>query len=460
MRVITNTRKLKLVTRKLFFAAVIALSVFTPAVSQEVVLDEIIATVGDQILLRSELDMEFEQLKGQMGTLDSSYRCLLFDDLLSKKLLLYKAQRDSLVISDERIEEELNKRINYFVSLFKSEKALEEYYNKTILEIKSQNRERIKEQMQVQDMRMQVLRNVKVSPTDVKKFFNDIPKDSLPVYGAEVEVGQIVRHPKVTEEEKAFAYRKIKDLRDAIVNDGASFEILAEIHSEDPGSAKQRGELGLMRRGVFVPAFEAAAYRLRPDSISPIIETPFGYHILKLKERKGEMINVRHILIRPKTVKSDLLLQKHFLDSLRFQISADSISFSDAAKKFTDDEESKSSDGFLIDPVTGSPRIPLEELDKSIYYIIEPMKEGDISEATYFTNPEKQLEGYRLVYLRAEIPPHTANLKDDYQKMQVLALQQKQQQELTSWIMKNSKQYNVVINERYRHCQELSHWIK
>jgi peptidyl-prolyl cis-trans isomerase SurA len=226
----------------------------------------------------------------------------------------------------------------------------------------------------------------------------------------------------------------------------------------DPGSAFKGGELGMFGRNQMVPEFEAAAFKLRPDSISKIIETQYGYHILKLIERKGDMVNVRHILIKPQTGSIDLELAKKFLDSLRFQINADSIKFEDAARLYNDDETMKMTNGLLSDYTTGSTRIPADMMEKDLFFTIEGMKEGDISEPKLFKTQEEVL-GYRVVYLKKFYPPHRCNLKDDYQKIQEMSLGQKKQKAMEDWVNKNRKDIYVWINPKYAQCPLLQKWV-
>jgi len=413
-----------------------------------VVADEIAATIGSKILLRSEIDLEAEQQKKQATSLET--RCDIFNQLLIRKFMLMRADLDSVEIPDDRIDAELNKRVRYFVSMYGNEKKMEETLGKTIAQLKSENREKIREELLIQQQREKLVGGVKVSPKEVSAYYNKFPKDSLPNFDAEIEVAQIVRKPKVTDEEKQIAYQKILDIRNQILN-GTSFRAMALIYSDDKSSARNGGEMDEFGRGDMVPQFEVMAFRMQPDSISPIIETMFGYHILQLLYRKGDRVKVRHILIRPTLINKDYELAKHFLDSLRQRIVIDSIKFEDAAQKYSDDEGTSFNGGFFVDPNTGSTRIPVSILDKETYESISKLKVGEISQPM-----EIQLDdgstGYRMFYLKTEVPPHVMNLKDDYQKIQARALEVKQFEVLKKWLAREKNKIYYNVRDEYKEC--------
>jgi len=425
-------------------------------------LDEIAAVVGDNIIMQSDIDVEFQQLQKELGEMHDSVKCVILRQKLVEKMLLTQAQWDSVPLADERVDMELEKRIKFFASQFPGgEKEMESYYGKTISEIKATNREKIKQNMLVQEMQGKLLRDIKVSPTDVKKYFNELDKlDSLPYYSAEIELAQIVIMPKVSKEAKELAHQKITELRDRVLQ-GDNFATLALIYSDDKGSAQRRGELGMFTRGDMVPEFEAAAYKLKPDSVSKIVETKFGYHIIQLIERKGENINVRHILIRPQIFKSDMNKAKDLLDSILWLVKIDSMKFEDAAKKYSDDENTKANGGYFSDGQVGSTKVPIDELPKDIYYLIDKLEPGQVSEPELITlpTPDRQ-QAWRVFYVKSISAPHRANLKDDYQKMQALALQRKQNQTMQNWIEKHKNVFYMHISDQYKNCNSIQDFYK
>ena len=282
----------------------------TASNNQAQIVDEIVAVVADKIILRSEIEVAYEQAVRELGKGSDSLKFAILEQKLIENLLVLKAQIDSLPVNEERIDAELDERIRYFSQEYGGEKRLEEIYGKSISEIKAANREKIKNNQLAQAMMAKILKDVKVTPTDVKNFYNEIPEDSLPYISSEVELAQLVIEPKVSKESRQIAYEKIAELKRRIVEDGDKFSTLALIYSDDRTSASRGGDLGFFGRGMMVPEFEGAAFKLKPDSISKIIETKYGYHIIQGIQRRGEEANARHILIMPKIYPSDILLAK------------------------------------------------------------------------------------------------------------------------------------------------------
>lgn len=426
------------------------------------VIDEIAAIVGDNIIMQSEIEVEFQQLQREIGELNDSARCAILRQKIVERMLLTQAQWDSIPLADERVDMELDKRIRFFAAQFPGgEKEMESYYGKSITEIKATNREKIKQSLLVQEMQGKLLKEVKVSPTDIKKYYNDLDKtDSLPYYSAEVELAQIIMTPKVNKDAKFLAYEKISELRQRVIS-GENFGTLALLYSDDKGSAQKRGELGFFTRGDMVPEFEATSFKLKPDSVSKIIETKYGYHILQLIDRRGENINVRHILIRPQIFNSDLDITKRAMDSIIWLIKIDSMTFERAAQKFSDDENTKANGGFITDGTVGSTKIPIDELPKDIYYQIEKMEPGQISEPELMIlpTPDRQ-QAWRVFYLKSETAPHRANLKDDYQRLQALTLQRKQMQTMQNWINKHRTTFYIQISNTYKSCPAVQEFVK
>ncbi len=425
------------------------------------IIDEIVAVVADKIILRSDIEIAFEQASKEMGNSHDSIKCIILEQKLIENLLIIKAQVDSLPVSEERVDAELDERIRYFAQQYGGEKALEEIYGKSINEIKATNRERIRNNQLASSMMSKIIKDVKVTPTDIKNFYNEIPIDSLPYYSSEVELAQIVYEPKISKESKAAALEKITELRRRIVEDGDKFSTLALIYSDDKGSAVKGGELGYFGRGMMVPEFEGAAFRLKPDSISKVIETKYGYHIIQVIQRKGDEVNARHILIMPKIYASDMELARQKLDSIIQLVKMDSMKFEDAARKFSSDEVTKSSGGFIGSGGLGNTHIPVDELSKELNINVQTMEVGDITEPELITLPgPDQKKVWRVFYLKSETPPHRANLKDDYQKLQALAFEKKQQQTKLKWMERYRKQFYIQVNGTYATCPKLAPWIQ
>ena len=427
--------------------------------AQGEIIDEIVAVVGDNMVLRSEVEKQFELYRREYTYLDDSFRCSVLDELIAGKLLLFKAQLDSMVVEDERVEGEIDRKIRYLADQLGGQTRLEAYLGMTVLEYKAKIKEEMRQQILATDMQNKIIGEVSVSHADIVKYFEDIPEDSLPLINAEYEVGQIVITPEPSQVAVDYAREKIEKLR-ARVLAGEDFGNLALIYSEDPGSSFRRGELDFFGRGVMAPEFEAAAFKLaNTDTISDVIKTQFGFHIIQLVERRGEQINVRHILIRPKLLTSDLERAAALLDSIKKDITAGKITFEDAAKKYSDDESTKSNGGFFTEQSTGSSLVPIEQLDRSVIFSFDNIKAGEISEPIPVLNgSNNSVEGFKIIYLKTELKPHKANLDQDYQKIKAAATDFYEQKALTDWLNDFSKTTYIHIEPEYLKCNSLEHW--
>ena len=436
----------------------ISISVFSFGQESQSI-DRVIAVVGGSITLQSELETQYLQMLSSGYEPNDDSRCILYEELLYGNLLLHRSKVDSLNVSDGEVEDELERRLAYFISQLGSEQKLEEYYEKSILEIKDEFRELIKEQLLTQRMQTQITGDIKVTPAETRAYFNKIPKDSLPFINSELEIGRIMRRPEVTKAQKASARGKAEELRQR-VKDGESFRALAILYSEDPGSSKAGGDLGFFKRGMMVPEFDAIAFRLKEDSVSEVFETSFGFHFMEMLERRGEQINVRHILVRAKTSLEDLERARLFLDSIHGLILDKKITFAEAAEKFSDDEESNSNGGMMFNPMTGAPVFDAEELgsiDQRLFLTVENMKPGDISKAVKTQSPDGK-EAYNLFFLKSQSEPHVANMKDDYQRIQQAALAEKKNKAIEIWINDKASKTYVRIDEAYMDCPFAHRW--
>lgn len=424
-------------------------------------IDKVIAVVGGNITLQSELETQYLQMLASGYEPNDDSRCILFEELLYGNLLLHRAKVDSLNVSDGEVEDELSRRLEYFIAQLGSQEKLEEYYEKSILEIKDEFRELIKEQLLSQRMQQDITGDIKVTPAETRAYFNKIPTDSLPYINTEIEIGRIMRRPEITKEQKATARGKAEELRQR-VRDGESFRALAILYSEDPGSSKNGGDLGFFERGMMVPEFDAIAFRLKEDSVSEVFETSFGFHFMEMLERRGEQINVRHILIRPKTSELDLEKARLFLDSIHELIENEEMTFADAAEKFSDDEESNQNGGMMFNPMTGAPVFDMDQLgsiDQRLFITVEKLEAGEISKAVKSQSPDGK-ESYNLYYLKSRTEPHIANMKDDYQRIQQAALAEKKNRVIEKWINDKASSTYIRIDESFKDCPFAHRWDK
>ena len=549
-----------------------SLTVFQTVRAQEEtgqVIDRIIAKVDDYIILKSDLDKAYLEYvsRGEEG--GEEVRCGIYESLVINKLLVAKAEIDSVEILDAEVQLNLEQRMAMVIQQIGSEERLEEYYGKSVEQFEEELFDDIKEQMLADKMQRNITADITVTPSEVKRFFNRIPADSLPYFSTEVSVGQIVKIPDVGKEQKALARNQIMDIRNRIVNgkdqtgeyggwtinidggdelelvdkegttysgtyvydgkerlftitlneisfsanefqytwkmtkagndsiifnnsdvnntakfvlvkrnnrskespvinldfligswnvvsfhaNGADFADLAKEYSEDPGSARLGGELGYARRGTMVPEFEAAAMRMKPGEISMPIETDFGFHLIQLLDRRGNEFNSRHILLRPDFSSLDFEQAENYLDSLRREILEDSLVFEKAAKEYSDDKETAGNGGFLVD-ANGSSLVSVEDLDPVIFFSIDTMDVGDISMPTRYRMRDGK-EAVRILYYKSRIKPHRANFKDDYQKIQIAAINDKKSIAMEKWFGEAKNEVFIQIADDYQHCKIL-----
>jgi len=418
------------------------------------VLDEIIAKVDNQIVLKSELEIAYIQLISSGQEVD---KCNVLETLIINKLLLAKAEIDSITVDKESVEDQMDRRMDYFIQQAGGDVAvLEAHFKKSIDDLKNDLRKSVREQMITQKMQETITNNVKVTPSEVKKFFNGIPLDSLPLIPTEVEVAQIVRIPQVGKDQKSIAKAKLEEIKNRILR-GEDFCKMAQLYSEDPGSAKNCGELGWFKRGELVPPFESAALKLKPGEYSDIIESQFGFHFIQLIERRANEYNSRHILIKPNSSTKDIGESERFLDSIRTLILKDSISFEKAANMFSTDRETKTNGGYFLDAETGSTKIAfgtLGDLYGVLFFIVDTMKTGNISKPLPFRMAD-ETEAVRIIYLKSRTSPHTLNLKDDYQKIAKAALMEKKDKALNEWFDKTKSEVFIDIDNDYKNCDIL-----
>jgi peptidyl-prolyl cis-trans isomerase SurA len=432
-------------------------SVMQVKAQNEKTVDEIVALVGSHPVYWSDVEAQFAQAKAQGVTGDPfTLRCQIFENLIFQKLLVYQAETDSLVVSDEQVDSELDRRLRYYIQQFGSQQKLEEFYDKTIDEFKNELREPLKLELLSQQAQAKIVDNVKITPNETREYFNGLRADSIPIIPTEYEIGQIVKNPVVGPEQLKDAREKLVKLRDRILK-GEKFATLAVLYSEDPGSASKGGELGMFTHGSMAPEFESAAFSLKnKNDISEIIKTKFGYHLLQLIERKGDFVNVRHILIIPKVSPDDLVVAANKLDSVANLIRHDSITFEKAALIYSDDP-GKVNGGLIQSQSSGNTRLAADELDPKVFFIIDKMNPGEISNSVPYTT-EDGTQAYRVLYLKLRTEPHKANMKDDYNKIQEWALEDKKQKVIAKWVENKSKTAYIRLGDRFRTCDFKNKW--
>ncbi|TXC81371.1 peptidylprolyl isomerase [Luteibaculum oceani] len=423
------------------------------------ILDEILAVIGGEIVVASEFKEQKIQYSEQFGS--SADPCIVFEQLLTQKLFLHNAKVDSVEVTEAQVEADMDRRMRYFIQQIGSKKALEEYYGKSIVQLKEDFRTMIREQLLIQGLQAQVSQEVKITPAEVEDFYNNIPKDSLPLVNSQVELAQIVVYPKISREQKQAARQKLEGIRKEILS-GKDFATQAVLYSDDPGSAAKGGDLGMVEKGTFVPEFDAVGLSLQDGELSKVFESEYGYHLMQMLERRGEKYRARHILIKPKVTGEDKEAAKQLLDSLYNLVVSGEQEFGAIASEFSDDENTKNSGGIVINPATGNPRIDMSQLsqiDNQMFFVIDEMKAGDISKPKKFVSPGGK-DGYRIVKLVSQTEPHRANLHDDYQVLQEAASAELKAQALENYIDRKLKTTYVRVNDEFKSCKFNYNWFK
>jgi peptidyl-prolyl cis-trans isomerase SurA len=414
------------------------------------VVDEIIAKVDNYIVMKSDLDKIYQEYLTNGASPTQELKCQILVMLIRNKLMMAKAEIDSVIVPDADVDANTQRRMDMIMAQSgRTPDELETLYGKPMEAIKAELRDQIREQMVVNKMESTITDGLTVTPSEVKRFFNKIPKDSLPYFSASVEVGQIVKIAETSASQKEATKNKLLDLRTRILT-GEDFATLAKKNSDDPSVLSNGGDMGWVGRGQMVPEFEAMAFKLKPNEISMPFKTDFGFHILQLVERRGNEYHARHILISPKPSEDDLKKAMNYLDSIRTLIVNDSIKFEAAAKQFSDDDDTKSNGGFFTDQ-DGGLQIPVDELDPVVYFKIDSMKVGDISKPlVYRTNDQK--DAVRILYYKSRIAPHQASLEEDYHRIQVATLSDKKNRILQKWFEKARVDVFINIDQAYDFC--------
>ncbi len=416
------------------------------------VIDEIVAKVDDNIILLSDIEYMYLDMASRGAIGGPNPRCQVLQTLITSKMLLAIAEVDSVEVMDVEVDMALERRMQYFISQSGgSVDALEEYYGKSLEDIRDEMRGDMKDQMVAQRMKDQISSGVTITPKEVKKFFARIPKDSLPYFSEEVEVSQIVKIAKIGKSQKQDVESKLFDIKRQIEG-GVDFGTLAEKHSMDPGSAKTGGELpGWYKRGELAPEYEAVCFQMKVGEISDPVESDFGFHIIQLLERRGNEFRSRHILIIPSSSDLDIDQAEHELDSIRTLIDDKKIVFEKAAKEFSDDKMSAPSGGFFLDN-SGAKRISVDQLDPTVFFMLDSMKVGSISKPISFRMQDGK-EAVRIVYYKDRFEPHRADLANDWQKIQEAALNEKKSKAEQQWVTDSIDRVYIYIDDQFKHCE-------
>jgi len=441
---------------KSFLIAILSVFLTSISVSGQT-LDRIVAIIGDEVILESEVEAQYAFLiKQQKQADDGTLRCQVIESIIMAKLLLDKARQDSVVVSDDQVNSEIERRIQEALGANFTEKEFSEAFGLSIYEFKSKIRDKVEDELLIDKQRGNVLANANVTPREVEQFFQSINPDSLGYLPSEVELSHIVKIPPFDAESKAQKKEKLAELRKRAVDGGEDFAELAKLYSEGP-SGSQGGMLGKFGRNQMVKEFEDVVFSLRKNEVSEVFETEYGYHIVKLHDRTGELVEASHILLVPIRALNGDSIAKAELAEIHELIMADSLTFEQAAIRHSDDQGTKDCGGCISNPRNSELRVPMDVLDPELFFAVDEMKEGTISEPTGYTMPDGT-EAFHILYLKKKLPPHTPNLVDDYKKIHAAALQSKQIEVLEKWILSAKK--NIYIEIKPTECYNaLQNWM-
>jgi peptidyl-prolyl cis-trans isomerase SurA len=425
----------------------------------KVVADKISGIVGDKIILKSEIVIANEDIKRQGGQTQED--CAILDQMLTQKALVLQAEKDSIPVTEEEVEAEIDQRVRYFISQYGSKEALEQISGRSVYQIKDDFRQPIKEQRLASGMRAKIVEGIKITPTEVKEFYEKIPKENLYFYESQVQIGQIVVYPKASRDIEVLAVDELNGFKRQVEAGQKKFETLASFYSDDPGSKDKGGMYELNRNDKqWDPLWFATAWRLKEGQVSSVIKTKAGYHIIQMVSRSGDDAVVRHILRIPQITPAESNEAVAKLDSVREKLIAGSIGFGEAVAKYSDDETAKYTAGRLMGR-DGSTYLLLADLDKDMVLLLKNtnLKPGEYSKPTPYAD-DRGKKGVRIVYLMSKSDPHRESLKDDYNKIAQRALDEKKGEALQKWFNSKISSYYIMIDDEYKDCKNLNKWFK
>jgi len=448
-----------MIMKKTFLGIAFLLPLTFCFAQQKVVADKIVGIVGDKIILKSELIIaNDDNVRQGLPQMDN---CDILERMMTSKALVLQAEKDSIPITDEEIDATLDQRIRYFIAQYGSKEALEQISGRTVYQLKDDFREAIREQKLADGMTNKIIEGIKITPTEVKEYYDKIPKDKLLYYESEFQIGQIVVYPKASRDIEALAIDELNEFKKEVESGTKKFETLAALYSDDPGSKDKGGQYEINRNDKqWDPTWFAAAWRLKEGQISPVIKSKMGYHIIQMVRREGDDATVRHILRIPQITATESNEAVVKLDSIRAQLVSGNISFGEAVAKYSDDEYAKMTAGLLLGR-TGSSYLTIEDMDKDLVLLLKNsnLKPGEYSQPAVFTD-ERGKKGVRLIKLISKSDPHQENLKDDYNKISQRALNEKKNEALQKWFQTKISTYYIMVDDEFKGCSNMAKWIK
>ncbi|MEO6220527.1 MAG: peptidylprolyl isomerase [Ginsengibacter sp.] len=419
--------------------------------------DKIIATVGDKIILKSEIDNSISDMQRQGVDVPANGRCLLLEQALGIKALVLQAEIDSIPVSEEEVEADIDNKIRYFVNQYGSKEMVEQIAGKSLFQLKEDFKQTFREQKLAQGERDKIVGDVRITPKEVQAYYETIPKDSLFYYDSQLEVGEIVIYPKASRDLESYAVDQLKEYKKEVEDGTKRFEVLASLYTDDPGSKETGGKYEINRNEKqWDPIFIAKAFSLKDGQVSSVFKTRFGYHIIQMVSRNGDDAVIRHILKIAQVSSIEISQAKEKLDSIRLKLVAGDLQFGEAVSKYSEDENSKFTGG-RIPAKDGSTFVTIDQLDKDLVLMLKDIKVGEYSLAKEFTD-ERGKKAVRIVEVITKTEPHRENLKNDYDKVSHRALEEKKNQVLEKWFSTKIPSFYVNINEEFKSCPEMQKW--
>ncbi|MFN8247171.1 MAG: peptidylprolyl isomerase [Ferruginibacter sp.] len=419
--------------------------------------DKIIAVVGNKAILKSDIDNSLVDMQRQGVELPPNAACMTLEQTLGVKALVLQAEKDSIIVTDEELETDIDNQIRYFINQYGSKEELEKIAGKTVYQLKEDFKDGFRDRKLASSMRNKIVDGIKITPNEVKQYFDKIPVDSLPLYESEVEIGQVVVYPKASRDAEEYCIEQLNDYKRQIESGKKDFASLASLYTEDPGS-KERGGMYEINRNQkdLDPVWMAKAFSLKEGQTSNPFKTRFGYHIIQLVSRAGDDAVVRHILKVPQVTQVEMKTGYMKLDSVRAKLIAGTMDFGTAVSRYSDDESSKFTAG-MLQGRDGS-FLTIDQLDKDMVAMMRNLNQGEYSQPVEFTD-ERGKKGVRIVYLKTRTEPHRENLKDDYNKVSQRALEEKKELALEKWFDTKIKDYYIRIDDEYKDCEAIRKWI-
>jgi peptidyl-prolyl cis-trans isomerase SurA len=458
------TLKVKMYFMKKIILSLLFLLSIAPLkmLAQKNIIDEVIWVVGDESILRSQVEEQKLRAQYEGTPIQGDPYCVIPEQMAIQKLFLHQAALDSVVVSEATVMNQVESRLNYFISQIGSKEKMEEYFHKNTLALREDLRDMIREQQIIQQMQQKLVGDIKSTPADVRRYFKDLPTDSIPTVPAQVELQLISFEPPVAIEEINRIKDRLRDFTERVTSGKGDFTVLARLYSEDTESAKRGGELGFMGRGQLVPEFAQVAFNLQdPKKVSRIVQTEFGYHIIQLIEKRGDRINCRHILLKPHVSIDEQSKAIHNLDSISNLIREDKLTFEHAVMNFSQDKNTVMNAGLMLNEKSGTSKFEYQDLPPEVAKVVYDMHVGEVSKPFTMINKSTNKDVVAIVKVKSKVDNHKANLLDDYQMLKTYYEGKKKQDFLNSWIIKKQKETYISIDPAWQKCTfQYPGWIK